>query len=252
MTEYFGSAGLLRRGAAPVNVHPMRSLSRPIETASGDRWTLIIDLIGQDTGSVLDVGCRMGELREHLPEDGRYVGLDIFPPADVVASAEEPLPFDDDSFETVVLADVLEHLNDPHSALDEAMRVGRRSVVVLLPNLFTLVFRIYFAALGRMPSQKYAFGPDPHVDRHRWIMNFDQAASFTAGRAALTNWCVARECAYALPFRRRSARLAYRVAGVIGGPNLWSWEYAARLEPMGQKNGEPSGPLTTGGKRGGG
>jgi SAM-dependent methyltransferase len=158
--------------------------------------------------------------------------LDLGPPADVIASAEDPLPFDDDSFDTVVLADVLEHLNDPHRALDEAMRVGRRSVVVLLPNLFTLVFRIYFALLGRMPSQKYAFGPDPQVDRHRWILNFEQAASFTAGRASLANWRVARECAYVLPFRRLSARAAYGVASLIGGPNLWSWEYAARLEPI--------------------
>jgi SAM-dependent methyltransferase len=227
----------------------MRSLRSPIESVSGDRWALIVNLIGPDSRSVLDVGCRRGELREHLPDDGRYVGLDLWPPADVIASAEEPLPFDDDSFESVVLADVLEHLNDPHSALDEAMRVGRRSVVVLLPNLFTLVVRIYFAALGRMPSQKYEFGPDLQVDRHRWIMNFDQAASFTAGRAALANWCVARECAYALPFRRRSARLAYGVAGLIGGPNLWSWEYAARLEPLGLKSNVSSGPLTAGGKR---
>jgi SAM-dependent methyltransferase len=249
MTQYFGSAGRLRRGAARVNVQrAMRSLSRPIETVSGDRWTLIVDLIGPDRGSVLDVGCRTGELREHLPEDGRYVGLDLLPPADVIASAEEPLPFDDDSFESVVLADVLEHLNDPHKALDEALRVGRQSVVVLLPNLFTLLVRIYFALLGRMPSQKYAFGPDPQVDRHRWIMNFDQAAAFTAGRAALSNWCVVRECAYALPFRRRSARAAYRLARRIGWPNLWSWEYAARLEPLGPKSSEPSAPLLAGDK----
>jgi SAM-dependent methyltransferase len=244
MTQYLGSLGLLRRRAARVNVRSMRSLSRPIEAVSGDRWRLIVQLIGQDTGSVLDVGCRRRELREHLPEDVRYVGLDLFPPADVIASAEEPLPFDDDSFESVVLADVLEHLNDPHRALDEAMRVSRRSVVVLLPNLFTLVFRIYFAVLGRMPGQKYAFGPDSQVDRHRWIMNFDQAESFTAGRAVLANWRVAQECAYALPFRRRSARLAYRVAGLIGGPNLWSWEYAARLEPMGSNSRESPGPVS--------
>jgi SAM-dependent methyltransferase len=215
-------------------VRSMRSIGRPIEIVSGDRWSLIVDLIGPDTGSVLDVGSRRRELREYLPENGRYVGLDLFPPADVIASAEEPLPFDDDSFDTVVLADVLEHLNDPHRALDEAMRVGSRSVVVLLPNLFTLVGRIYFAALGRMPSQKYAFGPDPQVDRHRWIMNFDQAAAFTRGRARLAGWRVARECAYALPFRRLSARFAYRLAGLVGGPNLWSWEYAARLEPGGR------------------
>lgn len=224
-----------------------RALGRSIEAVSSDRWTLIVGLIGPDTGSILDVGCRTGQLREHLPDASGYVGLDLLPPADVIASAEDPLPFDDDSFESVVLADVLEHLNDPFTALDEAMRVSRRSVVVLLPNLFTLVFRFYFAVLGRMPGHKYAFGPDPQVDRHRWIMSFEQAASFTAGRAALANWCIAREYAYTRPFRRPSTQVAYRMAYLIGGPNLWSWEYAARLEP-----GEVYRRLDTGGGRRGG
>jgi SAM-dependent methyltransferase len=208
----------------------MRS-RQALETISGDRWSLIVELLGPDRRSVLDVGCRGRELQDHLPKNTRYVGLDLFPPADVIASADEPLPFDDDSFQSVVLADVLEHLDDPHRALDEAMRVAERSVVVLLPNLFTLIGRIYFAALGRMPSKKYTFGPDPYCDRHRWLLNFEQAADFTGGRAHFADWEVVRECAYAMPFRRRSARLAYSVARLIGGPNLWSWEYAARLEP---------------------
>jgi SAM-dependent methyltransferase len=210
----------------------MRPPNRALEMVSGDRWSLIVELIGTDVESVLDVGCRGRELREYLPRTVHYVGMDLFPPADVIATAEASLPFDDDSFEAVVLADVLEHLDDPHSALDEAMRVASRSVVILLPNLFTLLFRIYFVALGRMPSKKYAFGPDPCLDRHRWLMNFDQAAEFTAGRASLADWHVARECAYILPFRRLSARLAYGAARLVGGPNLWSWEYAARLEPQ--------------------
>jgi SAM-dependent methyltransferase len=219
----------VRMGQANAgSTHPS---GRAVETVFGERWSLVINLIGPDAFSVLDVGCRKRELRDHLPPNSRYVGMDLFPPADVIASAEEPLPFDDNAFETVVLADVLEHLENPHGALDEAMRVGRRSVIVLLPNLFTLLWRIYFAAFGRMPSQKYAFGPYPRADRHRWLMNFDQAAAFTAGRADLAGWRLARECAYAMPFRRRSARLAYAVARSLGGPNLWSWEYAARLEP---------------------
>ena len=209
----------------------MADASPRIETFSGDRWALIVDLIGPNERSVLDIGCRGKELRTHLPPHGHYVGLDLFAPADVIASAEEPLPFDSDSFESVVLADVLEHLDNPHAALDEAIRVATRSVVVLLPNLFTLLWRVYFAALGRVPSEKYSFGPEPRADRHRWLLNFDQAAAFTSGRASLAGWCVARECAYAMPFRRWPARLAYRTARTFGGPNLWSWEYAARLEP---------------------
>jgi hypothetical protein len=219
----------------------VRTQRSRVERISGDRWSLIVDLIGPDTAFVLDVGCRGRELCNHLPATTDYVGLDLGPPADVIASAEEPLPFEDHLFETVVLADVLEHLNDPHSALDEAMRVARNSVVVLLPNIYTLVARIYFAGFGRMSSAKYLFGPEPRTDRHRWIMSFEEAASFTRGRAALNTWRVAREYAYLLPFRRRSARLAYWVARVAAGPNLWSWEYAARLEPgLSDARTEPS------------
>jgi hypothetical protein len=209
----------------------IRSLNRSVESVSGDRWSLVVALVGPETKSVLDIGCRGRELRAHLPSNVSYVGMDLFPPADVIASAEEPLPFEDDSFESVVLADVLEHLEDPHAALDEAMRVARCSVVVLLPNLFTLLARLYFAGLGRMPTKKYTFGPIPEQDRHRWLLNFEQAACFTTGRATLSGWCVTREYAYVLPFRRWSARFAYQAARVIGGPNLWSWAYAARLEP---------------------
>ena len=72
---------------------------------------------------------------------GHYVGRDLFAPADVIANAEEPLPFDDCAFDTVVTADVLEQLNHPHGTFDEALRVARRGIVVLLPNVLSLALR---------------------------------------------------------------------------------------------------------------
>ena len=190
---------------------------------------MILELIGPGADSVLDVGCRDRALARFLPPETRYVGMDLFPPADVVASAEEPLPFEDDSFHTVVLADVLEHLDDPHSALDEAMRVARSAVVVLLPNLYSLWLRVRFA-LG-ITSGKYAFGPENKRDRHRWLMNFDQASAFTRARAESAHWRMACEYGYDGGFNRRLARAAYWLARMVGSPNLWAWEYAARLEP---------------------
>ena len=56
------------------------------------------------------------------------------------------MPFDDDAFEVAVLADVLEHLNDPHAALREATRVASAGVIVLLPNLFFYKQRLMILA----------------------------------------------------------------------------------------------------------
>jgi SAM-dependent methyltransferase len=200
------------------------------ERVQGDRFELIAALVGPTAESVLDVGCRDRALRTFLPRDIRYVGVDLGPPADVIATAEKPLPFKDRSFDVVIFADVLEHLNDPHGAMDEALRIARQAVVVVLPNMFSLVHRLYFVR-GRMATRKYDFGPDRIVDRHRWLMNVDQAHSFVSGRAEQASWHVRRACAHQQHFRRPAAVIAYRVARVIGSPNLWAWDYAARVEP---------------------
>ena len=219
-------------------------------TISGTRWEVLQHLIGSDTASVLDIGCRGRELSRHVRTE-RYVGLDLAEPADVIASAADPLPFQSASFTCVVLADVLEHLENPHSALDEAMRVATQSVVVLLPNVYTLWLRLRY--LGGRTMGKYEFGPAERVDRHRWLMNFDQARDFTRGRAARNRWRVDAEFAYYRAFRRPHARAAYTLARVLAGPNLWAWEYAARLTPderaatgglhgAGGASGEPPSP----------
>jgi hypothetical protein len=189
---------------------------------------VIVGLVPDDTTSVLDIGCRDRGLAEHLPSGLRYVGVDLAPPADVIASAEERLPFEDDEFDCAVLADVLEHLEHPHDALEEAMRVARSSVVVLLPNLYSALHRARFAAGATFG--KYEFGPERRADRHRWLMNFDQARAFTHGVAEDAGWHVAADYGYE-HFNRWTARAVYRLARAVGGPNLWTWEYVARLAP---------------------
>jgi len=196
-----------------------------------ERWGLLVELVGDDE-SVLDVGCRDRALKQHLTCD--YVGLDLEPPADVIHSAEDPLPFGDKEFGCVVLADVLEHLDDPHSALDEAMRVGK-SVVVLLPNIYTLMLRLKF--LRGSLGAKYAFEPANRQDRHRWVMSYSEARDFTHHRASVRGFRVDREVAYRYPFRRRSVRLLHRLAKPLG-PDVWGWEYAARLQDAATQTSE--------------
>ncbi|MFH1144533.1 MAG: methyltransferase domain-containing protein [Candidatus Eisenbacteria bacterium] len=54
-----------------------------------------------------------------------YVGVDIAGRPDIELNLEkaERLPFDDDAFDTVLCADVLEHLDNLHAIFDELVRV---------------------------------------------------------------------------------------------------------------------------------
>jgi SAM-dependent methyltransferase len=86
----------------------------------------------EPTAKLLDVGCGTGWLAEHFDD---YTGIDGSPEA-VTAAAEkgrrvvlgdvdQPLPFDDASFDGVVLKDLLEHVRDPVALVAEVHRVLR-------------------------------------------------------------------------------------------------------------------------------
>ena len=78
---------------------------------------------------VLNVGC--GFLKDEFPERAaasEVIGVDMNPrsQADVVHDLDQfPYPFDDDSFDLVIMQDVLEHLEDVPGALAELHRVTR-------------------------------------------------------------------------------------------------------------------------------
>lgn len=94
-------------------------------------------------GTVLDVGGGDGYQARLMREAGATVTvLDVSPLRceraralgfDAVVGDAVGLPYPADSFDTVVLGEVLEHLADPGEALAEAFRVSRGRVVVSLP-----------------------------------------------------------------------------------------------------------------------
>jgi SAM-dependent methyltransferase len=81
---------------------------------------------------ILDVGCGTGWVGEHFE---RYLGLDGSPEAVAAArelgrnvrrhDLDEPLELDDETFDGVILEDVLEHIGNPVDLVREVHRVLR-------------------------------------------------------------------------------------------------------------------------------
>lgn len=91
-------------------------------------------------GTILDVGGGEGVVGEHYPSAPHIIDISSTRVERArerghVASVGDArrLPFDDNSFDTVVLGEVLEHIGDPGPAFAEAFRVARERVVVSLP-----------------------------------------------------------------------------------------------------------------------
>ncbi|MEM4288407.1 MAG: class I SAM-dependent methyltransferase [Candidatus Caldarchaeum sp.] len=97
----------------------------------------------KDACRVLEVGCGLGHYKKHARGED-YVGIDLNPMLNpgVVASADN-LPFRSSCFDVVIMLDVIEHVEDVDSALEEAVRVlsQRGKLLITTPN--TLGFGIY-------------------------------------------------------------------------------------------------------------
>ncbi len=88
------------------------------------------------------------------------VGLDIA--VTYLASARKPglyvggdgraLPFLTDSFETVILAEILEHVTEPRKFIREALRVARRRLVVTIPESMPDPTHLWEIAPAELPS----------------------------------------------------------------------------------------------------
>jgi len=93
--------------------------------------------------SILDLGCATGNYCLHLASLGySMVGADINPEYVRIARErgvdarviEDRVPFDDASCDTVLLSEVLEHVENPEPLLVEARRIARRNVLITTPH----------------------------------------------------------------------------------------------------------------------
>ena len=98
------------------------------ESAYRETFTRLAEV--HEIGKLLDVGCGSGEKRVVIPKNAKYFGLDHANSkhaafhTDVLATAYD-IPFKNGSFDTLFCTGVLEHLEEPYSAIEESYRVLR-------------------------------------------------------------------------------------------------------------------------------
>lgn len=112
------------------------------------RYRAVTQSTGREPGRVLDVGCATGNFLDAMRRHGGWqpVGVELNPYAsnyarerlglDVFTGTLEEAGFRDSSFDVVTLWDVLEHVPDPRTTLQEIARVLRTGgiLVASLPN----------------------------------------------------------------------------------------------------------------------
>ena len=136
------------------------------------RLDLIRRYVQLDGARVLDIGCGIGAYVEKFRAlDARAFGVDVDAEklaegrrdkqlVTLAVSVSESLPFADDTFDAVLLHEVIEHVADDRQTIREAHRVCKRggSVVVFAPN------RLYpFETHGAYFGKRYVFGNIPLI-----------------------------------------------------------------------------------------
>jgi SAM-dependent methyltransferase len=163
--------------------------------AGRERAELFRRYVGGPGRRVLDLGCRDGALTRAYAVENEVVGVDA--DRDALSEAgklgiethwadlDEPLPFEDASFDVVVAGELLEHLRDPGRLVGETLRVLRPggAFVASVPNAFRLKNRLRFL-LGRKPEDDpthlHMFSP---AQVHALLAGFDGVhLDFIAGR----------------------------------------------------------------------
>ncbi|MFP4322043.1 MAG: methyltransferase domain-containing protein [Anaerolineales bacterium] len=109
------------------------------------RYQAVVAHVPATTHSILDAGCGDGYLLHLLRQHTRLAGFDYNHLGVTLAAARLPgsqlsvasiytMPYADKSFDTIVHADVIEHLADPQQALHEMARVAQQCVIISTPH----------------------------------------------------------------------------------------------------------------------
>jgi SAM-dependent methyltransferase len=187
--------------------HPSQIWTRGLER----RLQLLRRYVPLEGKRILDMGCGVGAFVRRLGEySGEVYGTDIDREHVAEGTQEVPnlglavceaVPFADNTFDVIILHEVLEHVTDDQQTLREAKRVlapGGR-VIIFCPN------RLYpFETHGIFVGKRYVFGNIPFINY-------------------LPNGIRDRLVPHARVYTHRGLRRLYRRAGLKA--RLHSWVY---------------------------
>lgn len=107
--------------------------------------------------TALDLGARNGHQTDWLRQQGYEVtSVDVEPLFDecLGIDANQPLPFETDSFDLIWSSEVIEHLENPQNSLAELKRITRPGgdIVLTTPNSYMWLFKI-ISLFGLTPER---------------------------------------------------------------------------------------------------
>jgi len=120
-----------------------------------------LEVLKKMRGYVLDIGCGdNGLVRQYRNQGGRGLGLDVYDwgGQDLLVKNSAVLPFDDNTFDTVMLIACMNHIPNRQEVLIESRRV-------LNPDGTILFTRMTLAPLLSPIWHKYAFWDEDQTER---------------------------------------------------------------------------------------
>ena len=164
--------------ARPVNERIYKLARRVATCLPFTHYGQLRAVMGRDSQTILDVGCGKGETMKLIKGLGRFssVGVDIFLPWLRACRQEEVhdhyvlcdvrhLPFRQRSFDIVLAAEIIEHLDkeDGEQLLDALERLARRQVIITAP----VGFNAYRDESDGNPYQEHRSVWEPHELKRR-------------------------------------------------------------------------------------
>jgi methionine biosynthesis protein MetW len=155
------------------------------------RWKVAAEAI-PNGATVLDVGCGSGQFLEYLRGERPLIegtGCDV---SDVAAEKTRARGFQayvrdlgsedlEGRFDFVTCFEVVEHIPNAEVAFQRLLQVAEKQVILSVPNLGFIDYRLRLALFGRFPVTNIQFHMKEHV-RHWTPTDFEEWVQHYGGR----------------------------------------------------------------------